>query len=335
MTASDLLDHLSAQGFGVPRASRPGTTRALAIGPIEIAEAARSSDTFMRARWRERAAGTAIPYLLIVDDPQGRGRVRVLGPTLGNRPIVSVSSNLLADSLQQVRELSAFDAVRRLGDELTRIAGDGLTVHGLLTRHTLEHRFRGDTSRWEAAQESIQGIKVTDSWRQILPKLGYTLQQLPTRGYLARHKGRPVAMIHPKARARDLSRVDSQGRPPEGLLLTDCEAQGAPYGVLAQGSRCRLFDAGSASAASQWLEVDIRLLGRGRLPFLALLAPRFLAEGWVYGCSTGGAELRGQASQEIGPDDPSGCPACPCGRHAEVGQGTRNGPGERQGTPRA
>ena len=120
--------------------------------------------------------------------------------------------------------------------------------------------------------------KPTDSWRQALSKLGYTLQQLPTRGYLARYNGRPVAVIHPKARARDLSRVDSQGRPPEGLLLTDCDAQGAPYGMLAQGSRVRLLDAGSASPASQWLELDTRLLGRARLPFLALLAPRFLAE---------------------------------------------------------
>ena len=278
MTASDFLNHLSVQGLGVPRASRPGTTRVLAIGPIEVAEAERSSDTFMRARWRERVAGTAIPYLVIADDPQSRDHVRVLGPTLGNRPIVSVSSELLADSLQQVAKLSAFDAVRRLGDELTRIAGDGLTVHGLLTRHTLEHRFRGDASRWSAAIELIEGIKPTDSWRQVLPKLGYTLQQLPNRGYLARYKGRPLAVIHPKARARDLSRVDSQGRPPEGLLLTDCEAQGAPFGILAQGSRCRLFDAGSASPASQWLEMDSRLLGRDRLPFLALVAPRFLAE---------------------------------------------------------
>ena len=278
MTASDLLDHVIAQGLSVPRAARPGITRILAIGPIEVAEAERSSDTFMRARWRERVAGTAIPYLVIADDPSSRDRLRVLGPTLGNRPIVSVSPELLADSFQQVARLSAFDAVRGLGDELTRIAGDGLTVHGLLTRHTLEHRFRGDASRWGAAKELIQGIKPTDSWRQVLPKLGFTLQQLPNRGYLARYKGRPVAVIHPKARARDLSRVDSQGRPPEGLLLTDCEAQGAPFGILAQGSRCRLFDAASASPASQWLEMDTRLLGRDRLPFLALVAPRFLAE---------------------------------------------------------
>ena len=95
-------------------------------------------------------------------------------------------------------------------------------------------------------------------------------------------------MIHPKAAGRDLARVDRQGRPPEGLLLVDCEAQGAPYGILTQGSRFRLFDARSAFPASEWLEMDSRILGKDRLPFLALLAPPFLGDG-------GFASLRNEA----------------------------------------
>ena len=251
----------------------------MALGPIEVGESERPSDTFMRARWKERVGGAATPYLLIADDPQHAGRIRVLGPTAGNRPILSVDPQLLADSLQQVASLPAFDAVRRVADDLTRIGGDGLTVHDLLTRHTLEHRFKGDPSRWAAATELVQSVKTTDSWRQALTKLGYTFQQLANRGHLARYNGRPVAVIHPKAASRDLARVDSQGRPPEGLLLSDCDAQGAEYGMLVQGSRYRLFDARSPSPASQWLEIDIRLVGIDRLPFLALLAPPSLAKG--------------------------------------------------------
>ena len=251
----------------------------MALGPIEVAESERASDTFMRARWKERVRGGATPYLLIAADPQQPGRIRVLGPTSANRPIPSVNPRLLADSLQDVADLPAFDAVRRLSDDLTRIGGDGLTVHDLLTRHTLEHPFKRDSSRWAAATEVVQGVKTTDSWRQALSKLGYTLQQLPKRGHLARYKGRPIAVIHPKAAALDLARVDRHGRPPEGLLLSDCAAQGAAYGILAQGSRYRLFDADSESPASQWLEIDIRLLGSDRLAFLALLAPPSLAEG--------------------------------------------------------
>ena len=288
MTTSELLNHLADLGVARPRPTRPGTVRALAVGSIEIAEAAGTQDKFLRAKWKERVGGTATPYLLVADDPEHPDRVRVLGPTLGNRPVLSVNTELLAESLQQVGKLPAFDAVRRLADDLTRIGGNGLTVNGLLTRHTLEYRFKGDPSRWGSAKEQAQGVRPTDSWRQVVTKLGYTLQQLPNRGHLARHNGRPVAVIHPKAAGRDLARVDQQGRPPEGLLLVDCEAQGAPYGILAQGSRVRLFDAGSAFPASEWLEMDTRLLGKDRLPFLALLAPPFLADG-------GFANLRNEA----------------------------------------
>ena len=279
MNASELLQHLAQVGLARARSARPGIVQAMAIGSIEVAVAERPSDTFMRARWKESVGGTATPYLVIADDPQHPGRVRVLGPTLGNRPIQSVNSELLSDSLQHVAASPPFDAVRRLADDLTRISGDGLTFHGLLTRHTLEYRFKGDPSRWASATERLRGVRPTDSWRRVLTKLGYTLQQLPNRGHLARRNGRPTAVIHPKAAARDLARVDRQGRPPEGLLLEDCEAQGTPFGILAQGGRFRLFDACSATPASEWLELDIRLLGKDRLPFLALLAPPFLAEG--------------------------------------------------------
>ena len=288
MTASSLLDNLTEQGAARPLPPRPGTTRAIAVGTIEVAEAQRSSDTFMRARWKERVRGSATPYLLIAADPEHPGRVRVLGPAHGNRPIQSVSAELLLDALQEVAKLPAFDAVRRIADDLTRIGGDGLTVNGLLTRHTLEYRLKGDPARWASAAEEVGAVKPTDSWQHVVRKLGYALQQLPQRGYLARYEGKPVALIHPKKKARDLARVDSQGRPPEGLLLSDCEAQGAQFAILAQGSRFRLFDAQSASPASEWLEVDIRLLQEERLPFLALLAPSFLSHG-------GFAALRSEA----------------------------------------
>ena len=173
----------------------------------------------------------------------------------------------------------ALEAVRQLGDALGRLGGDGLTFGGLLTRHTLEYRFKGDAAGWMAAKEHVQGVSSRDSWRTIVTKLGYVVQRLPTRGYLARYDGRPVVVIHPKAAASGMTRVDRQGRPPEGLLLADCDAQGAQFGILVQGSRFRLFDAHSPSAASEWVELDVRLLGKERLPFLALLSPVFLAGG--------------------------------------------------------
>ena len=95
-------------------------------------------------------------------------------------------------------------------------------------------------------------------------------------------------MVHPKRTARDFARLDSDGRPPEGVLLSDCTEHGAPYGILAQGGRLRLFDAKSASPASEWLEIDARLLPPDQLPLLALLAPPYLSDG-------GFAQLREEA----------------------------------------
>ena len=111
----------------------------------------RNSDTFMRARWKERVGGTSTAYLVIADDPQTPGRVRVLGPSRGDRPIQSVDPQLLADCLEQVAASDELSAVRRVADDLMRIGGDGLAFHGLLTPHTLEYRFKGDSSRWAAA----------------------------------------------------------------------------------------------------------------------------------------------------------------------------------------
>ena len=320
MTASSFFEHLTEHGTARSLPSRSGTTRAVAIGSIEVAESSRASEPFMRARWKERVRGSATPYLLIADDPGHHGRVRVLGPAHGNRPIQSVRADLLLDALHEVAKLPAFDAVRRIADDLTRIGGDGLTVNGLLTRHTLEYRFQGDQRRWESAAEEVEAVKPTDSWQHVVRKLGYTLQQLPRRGYLARYQGRPLAVIHPKRKARDLARVDSQGRPPEGLLLSDCEAQGAQFGILAQGSRFRLFDAQSSSPASEWLEVDIRLLREERLPFLALLAPSYLADERIQGARSGRTGLWRRSPQAFGPDHPPKRPPGPRSRHAGLGE---------------
>lgn len=233
-----------------------------------------------------RAGGSA--YLLLADEPGETGRIRVLGPTSAKAPIHSVSAALLADALHRSAGLPALEAIRRIAADLTRMAGDGLDVNGLLTRHTLEHRLRGDPSRWERAGDLTRNLRPTDTWRDLLRKLGYSVEQLPGRGHLARAGGAPVAVIHPKRTASELGHTDSRGRPPEGLLLDDCEAQGAPYGVLAHGGRFRLFDARSESPASEWLELDLRLLGAERRPYAALLSPRYLAAG-------GFADLRAEA----------------------------------------
>ena len=147
---------------------------------------------------------------------------------------------------------------------------------GLLSRHTVEVRFRENRARWAEATDATAVLRPSDGWRDILVKLGYRLEQLPLRGYLARHDGEPVAVVHPKNSPRGFSRLDDQGRPPEGLLTRDCRAAGTRYGLLAYGGRFRLFDTASTQ---EWVDIDAGLLNSDRRPFLALLSPPFLFGG--------------------------------------------------------
>jgi len=111
--------------------------------------------------------------------------------------------------------------------------------------------------------------------------MGYQLERRRNRGHLARYEGRPILVIHPVREASEFSRLDSEGRPPEGLLLNDCQSDGAPFGLLASGARLRLFESDPrvGSAASRYIDIDAAVLQIDDLPFLALLGPGYLAEG--------------------------------------------------------
>ncbi len=79
--------------------------------------------------------------------------------------------------------------------------------------------------------------------------------------------------------AAEFSRLSEEGRPPEGLLLNDCAADGAPFGILAAGTRLRLFEADphAGSAASRYIDLDTSALQPDDFAFLALLGPAYLA----------------------------------------------------------
>ncbi len=279
MTAPDLIRRLVRDGVARPLASRDGEAFPRAtVGDIEVAASASTTDAAMRTDWRALSAGVARRCLLLADDPKRPGRLRVLGPVTHQGPVRSVDASHLAKSLESLAELSPLEAVRRLTAKLNRAAGDGLALNGLLTRHTLESRFRGDPARWSAARRTVADLPpAPSSWRRTLSALGYRLDRLPRRGYLAVHEGRPVAVVHPKKTASALARLDSDGRPPEGLLAADCKERGARYGILAFGGCFRLFDMESPGGTRHWLELDDDLLDDDRRAFLALLAPASLA----------------------------------------------------------
>lgn len=274
MNAAGVLGELVARGLARPGPVRDGTDGVGVLGGWELAVAVDSSERSLRARWRERVGNRPVSYLLVADDPSRSGWVRVLGPGSVDAPVRSVQGRALADAIGATVGMGPLESVRHIAEEVARLSGKGLFVEGLLSRHTVEVRFGEDRVRWDEASEATTGISASDGWRAVLSKLGYRLEQLPARGYLARFGGEPVLVVHPKNSPRAFTRLDAAGRPPEGVLLRDCRVAGTRYGLLAYGGRFRLFNSGSTQ---EWLELDVGLLGVDRKPFLGLLSPSYLA----------------------------------------------------------
>ena len=276
MNAAGFLNHLLARGVAKPVPTRAGTAGVVVVRGFEVAAAVDPGERSMRARWRERVGNRPVSYLLVADDPDRSGWLRVLGPASVDSPIRSVDASALARAVGDTAGMGALEGVRHLAEEIVRLGGEGLHMEGLLSRHTVEVRFKGNETVWAEASSTTAALRPSDGWRGILTKLGYRLEQLPTRGYLARHEGRPVAVVHPKNSPRAFTRLDDRGRPPEGLLAGDCRAAGTGYGLLAYEGRFRLFDTASTQ---EWLDIDASLLGTDRKPFLALVSPAYLSGG--------------------------------------------------------
>ena len=279
VNADELLNRLLSRE--VAREVQPGSgaSRAVRFKHIEVATATDTQERSMRARWRERVGNSDISYLLIADDSDEDGSVLALGPSRATEPIRSLDCSGLAAVIEEAAPMDGLHAVRHVAGEIVRLAGRGMVVHGLLTRHTLESRLLGDPGYQVFAGETLEGLLVEGDWRTVLDGLGYEIARLEPRGYLAHYEGRPAVVVHPKADPRDFVRLDEAGRPAEGVLAADCRARGARYGLLVCRNRYRLFDCDPSASTAEWLDLDAGLLGEARSPYLALLAPSYLADG--------------------------------------------------------
>ena len=302
MNAAELLELLVAEGVARETKAHAGAARAVRVAGVELAVAKQAHD--LRAQWRERVGSTGVTYLLVADHPEGDGLVAALGPNRHNSPIRLLSAESLLPVMERAAELDSLDAVRHVDGEISRLDQSGiagLKVRGLLTMHTLDVRLRGDSGRWGAAAARVESIVSPDYWREVLTDLGYEVGPLQRRGWLARHENRPVAVIHPKASHDEFATLGADGRPPEGLLIRDCRAEGARYGLITHRGRFRLFDRDGST--SEWLDIDVKLLSDDDRPFLALLAPEYLAGGGLAKLQAEaqafGAELRTRLDRTI------------------------------------
>jgi hypothetical protein len=283
VNAEELLDRvaeLPEAGAGAPPAG--DVEAATIIAGMEVARSSSAEERKLRAAWKARHAGGARPLLLVTDDPESAHAVRVLGPQDGGGPVRTVAGQGLLAALERAAEMAELDAVREVANEIQHLdqAGiPGLTVKGLGTQHLYGSRLRRQ-ARWSELAEAASTLGEND-WRSVLTVLGYTLDRRRARGYVVRANGSRACVVHPKTSASEFARLDEQGRPPEGVLLNDCEAEGAPYGLLVAESRLRLFAAepGTGSASGRYLDLDAELLAGGDRALLGLLAPSYLAEG--------------------------------------------------------
>lgn len=279
VNADELLSRLVARSVAQEVPPGPGALRTVRFGHLEVATASKAGEKFMRARWRERVGNSELGYLLVTDDSKTGGSVLVLGPGAATEPLRSMDCEGLASAIERAATMPSLEASRHIATEVVRLAGRGLLVSGLLTRHMLEHRILDDPTFDIFAAEALQDVHWGGDWRSLPTGLGYDIETLEPRGYLLRFDGSPVAVVHPKADPNDFVRLDDAGRPPEGVLAADCRSRGARYGLLACRNRYRLFDCDPAASTAEWLDLDAQLLGDERRAYLALLAPRYLIEG--------------------------------------------------------
>lgn len=281
VNATELFEGLSALPDSRDAGATNGISASRLINGVEYAHAAGIDERKMRAAWKRRRGGGAVPLLLIADDPDGEGRLRVLGPQ-PEGPVRRIRAESLFDLIARTPGLRKLEAVRQVAQEVERLDTEGvagLTVRGLGSEHLYAARLP-QSKRWEMLKKLSKGLS-TAGWREILTGLGYEIASLPKRGYVASSDGKPVIVVHPRQSADQFARLDEAGRLPEGALVADCLASGAPYGLLAAGVRMRLLRAGRDDAGStmRYLELDPAAMEPEHLPLIALLAPEFLASG--------------------------------------------------------
>lgn len=279
--ASELFDGLRGLSGSRDTGAENGISASVLVNGVEYARTGTAEERRLRVLWKRRRGGGAVPLLLIADDPEVEERLLVLGPN-PEGPLRRIRCEPLLEAIARTAGLGRLEAVRQIAGEVQRLDTEGiagLTVRGLGSEHLYASRLPA-SQRWRELSELAEGIR-TDSWRDVLVGLGYELRPLPKRGHLASSGGRPIIVVHPHRSAEQFARLDEEGRFPVGALISDCLAHGAPYGLLAAGSRMRLLRAGrdDAGSTTRYLELDPSAMESAHLPLMGLLAPAFLAGG--------------------------------------------------------
>ena len=260
-----------------------------------------ASESEIRRLWEDRKGRQAFSVVLLAA-AQNVDNVRVAGPQ-DARPVRELPAGRVLDLLHAASEMAPRQAASFLAREFSRLEDavvPGLKVKDLLTPYFARERLKwpGNASRLSGALGKTPPTG-SIAWRTLFQGMGYELDQLPHRGYLLRHEGSPVAVVHPYNDPSQLGGLTETEALPEGLVLADCAQHGTQWGILEAAGRYRLFQRRPpvGPATGQYLEFDTAELGREDRLYLGLLAPESLKAGgwlteWVAEAKDFGEELR-------------------------------------------
>ena len=260
-----------------------------------------ASESEIRRLWDDRKGRQAFSVVLLATAQNG-DNVRVAGPQ-DARPVRELPAGRVLDLLHAASDMAPRQAASFLAREFSRL--EDAVVPGLKVKDLLTPYFARERLRWPANASRLSGALGKTppaggiAWRTLFQGMGYELEQLPHRGYLLRHEGSPVAVVHPYNDPSHLGGLTGTEALPEGLLLADCGHHGAQWGILEASGRYRVFQRKPpvGPATGQYLEIDTVELARDDRFYLGLLAPEALAEGgwlteWVAEAKDFGEELR-------------------------------------------
>lgn len=121
MNASEVLDGLAAlRGARDSGADGNGIMASRLLNGIEYARAAAVEEAKLRSSWKRRQGGGATPLVLVADDPEQPGYVRVLGPQRDG-PLRRIRSESLVGLVERTLSVKRLQAVRLLAEELDRL----------------------------------------------------------------------------------------------------------------------------------------------------------------------------------------------------------------------
>lgn len=213
MNAAELVEGLSAlPGAQDAGAGGNGIVASRLLNGVEYARSAAVEEPKLRASYKRRHGGGATPLVLLADDPEQTGFVRVLGPQRDG-PLRRVRADSFFSVVERTLVVRRLQAVRLLAEELDRLDTErvaGLKVSGLGTEHLYGERLP-NSSRWAALTELSEGAS-RSGWRELLSDLGYTFEPLQPQGYLASADGHPAFVVYPRALVRTSSTTSTPTR---------------------------------------------------------------------------------------------------------------------------